>query len=192
MGNVLEFALGLQTSDFLKELGISSHELLSFAGIAEIAHSSFERMSSAIERGAHLEDLSARTGESVANLYQLEEAFKRAGLAADSVPDTILRVRKALSGVNELGGETNSIFAALGLDRASLAKDDPIDAIQKISGALSRLNVNDAAGAASGLFGRNGAGDILQLANNAQAVATALGHSKIEADLFAANSKILA
>ena len=96
-------------------------------------------MSSAIERGAHLEDLSARTGESVANLYQLEEAFKRAGLAADSVPGTILRVRKALSGVNELGGETNSIFAALGLDRASLAKDDPLDAIQKISGALSRL-----------------------------------------------------
>ena len=189
MAGVLEFALGLESSNFMRELGVSSRELLSFAGIAEGAHYAIEKMGSAIERGAHLNDLSARTGETVGNLYQLEEAFKRAGLGAEAVGPSILRIRKALSGVNEMGGNTNSIFASLGLDREKLQSESPLDAIQQITGALHKLNINDATGAANGLFGRNGAGDMIQLANNAEDVAVAIAHSKSEAALFAKNAK---
>ena len=189
MAGVLEFALGLESSNFMRELGVSSRELLSFAGIAEGAHYAIEKMGSAIERGAHLNDLSARTGETVGNLYQLEEAFKRAGLGAEAVGPSILRIRKALSGVNEMGGNTNSIFASLGLDREKLQSESPLDAIQQITGALHKLNINDATGAANGLFGRNGAGDMIQLANNAEDMAAAFEASKNEAAVFAKTAK---
>ena len=166
MANVLEFALGLESSNFLREIGVSSRELLSFAAMAEGVNYAIEKMGSAIERGASLSDLSARTGETVGNLYQLEEAFIRAGLGAESVGPMILKIQKALSGVNEMGGNTDSIFASLGLDRNKLASESPIDVIQQITAAIANLNPNDAAGAAGGLLG-----------------------SKAEAALFARNAK---
>ncbi|MEI9863610.1 MAG: hypothetical protein WDN00_03450 [Limisphaerales bacterium] len=189
MGNVLEFALGLKSAEFLSELGLSARELLSFAAIAEGAHFAIEKLGSAIERGGNLDDLSARTGESVYNLYQLEEAFKAVGLSAGQVDPTIQRVRKALSGVNEMGGNTDSVFAALGLDRASLSQEDPISVIQNIAAALAKLNPNNAAGAANAIFGRNGAGDMLQIANSAEDFAEGLRRSATEAALFSTNAK---
>ena len=189
MANVLEFALGLESSNFLREIGVSSRELLSFAAMAEGVNYAIEKMGSAIERGASLSDLSARTGETVGNLYQLEEAFIRAGLGAESVGPMILKIQKALSGVNEMGGNTDSIFASLGLDRNKLASESPIDVIQQITAAIANLNPNDAAGAAGGLLGRGSAGDVIQLAANAEDVATAFAHSKAEAALFARNAK---
>ncbi len=189
MAGVLQFTLGLQASQFLTQIGVSSSAMVAFAGAGEIVKSSFESMFSAMERGAHLGELSARTGETVSHLYQLQEILKQTGLSADSAAPMILRVRKALSGVNEMGGKTNSIFAALGLDRAKLASESPLDAIQQITAALHKMNPNDAVGAANGLFGRFSAGDFMQMAGSAEQVAGALAHSKTEAALFASNAK---
>lgn len=182
---VLQFSLGLQASKFIDVLSSSKLAVGSFTtamtGVGIMAAGMFN----AIERGSALNDLAARTGESVENLYLLEEGFKRAGLGAEAVDPMIQKVRKALSGVNEMGGNTDSIFAALGLDRASLAQKNPVEVIQKIAEAMHKLNPNDMAGAAAGLFGRGGAGDMIQLANSAEDMAVAFAHGRVEAKMFA-------
>jgi hypothetical protein len=52
--NILSFALGLQTSEFLSGLGLASGELLSFAGIGELVAKSMEHLNDAIGEGASL------------------------------------------------------------------------------------------------------------------------------------------
>ena len=79
MAGVLQFTLGLEASNFLSQIGVSSSSLLSFAGIAEGVKASFESMFAAMERGASLDALSARTGETVSNIYQLQEALNNEG-----------------------------------------------------------------------------------------------------------------
>jgi len=95
MANVLEFALGLQTSEFLSKLGFAGEGLLSFAGTVELLRKAFERTWGAIERGAELRGLAAATGESVAQLYKLEHALEAIGSSNENPLMLMLMMQKA-------------------------------------------------------------------------------------------------
>jgi hypothetical protein len=184
MAGVLSFTLGLETSNFLRGIGMASSQILSLAGFAQGLQAAMNATWAAVERGGVLNDLSARTGESVKNLYQLQEAFKVVGVSADNVPTMILKMQKALSGVSDGGEKTSKAFGALGLNMDDLKGLDAPAQFAAIGQALAGLNKESAAGIASILFGREGAGNMLQLARDAQGFNEALADSLQEAVAF--------
>lgn len=169
MANTLEFALGLQTGNFIKNVVGAEAVLGALKAMAEGVESVFVKMDQAIERAAGLEVLHKRTGESVGTLYKLQEAFKAVELSSDTVPIMILRVQRALSGVNEMGLSTSTTFARLGLNMVTLKTQDAATQLTAIGAALSRLPKEQATGLASQLFGRFGMGDVLQIARSGAA-----------------------
>lgn len=165
MGNVLEFALGIQTSEFLKKLGFASGELLSFASVGEMVRIGIERLNDAINEGASLKAMSSATGESVSKIYQLQHGLEAIGATAD-VPMLMMRMQNALSGMNEEGQRTDVLFARMGLDLNQLRAEGPVDALRQITQAMSGLNGNQMAGVGEQIFGRGGAETALQMARN--------------------------
>jgi hypothetical protein len=170
MNGVLSFTLGLETSNFLRGLGLASGGILSFAGAFKALQFGLGSFWNAIQDGGRLDDLSKRTGTSVRDLYQLEEAFKMVGLSADQVPSMILRMRQALGGVDEAGNRTDKAFAALGISMEDLAKVDAPKQFEMLSEALNNSGSN-ADSLAKMLFGREGAGNMMQLARSSDDVA---------------------
>jgi hypothetical protein len=183
---VLQFSLGLATGGFLNPLNSATGKLVGFIGTAISLGAVVEGVMGAIEKGAALEGLSARTNQSAQSLYGLEAGFKAVGLSADAVPGLIMRMQKSLSGVNETGERTENIFAQLGLNLAQLRNMSSAAQITTIAGALSKLNTNAATGAASALFGRFGAGDILQIARSMQEYQRVMNATKGDASVFGA------
>jgi hypothetical protein len=166
MAGVLQFTLGLEASQFLNTVGLGKGKILSLAGAAEGLHKVFEGLSRTIERGAGLEHLSKRTGETVANLFMLEKGFAAAGVGAEQVGPMLFMMQKSLGGINEMGESTADIFSRLGLSLADLRTKGGAAQVQSILGALSKLNQEGAAKAASGIFGRQGAATAVQLSRS--------------------------
>ena len=183
---VLQFALGIETSGFISKLGVGEGKVLSFAAAMEGVKFGAEHMWEAIEKGAALESLAARTDQSAQSLYRLEMGFKGVGLGADAVPGLIMRMQKSLSGVNEMGDSTAQVFQQLGLDMDSLSNSSAETQINAIAGALSQMGTNNAAGVASKLFGRFGAGDILTIARSMQEYQRVMSETRGDASVFGA------
>lgn len=185
----IEYAIGLDTASLLGKLGGANQalELLgkAFTALGTIGHQVFGQ----IERGAALQDLSNRTGETVGNLFQLEYAFKQSGVAAGSVPPTLLKFQKALSGVSELGESTAEAFSALGLSTKEFSQLDSPAALLKVFAGLNGLDRNSATDVASRIFGRGSAGDILQLARDSKDVAENFKVSAEQAALMQRNAR---
>ncbi len=177
MATVLEFSLGIEISEFLRNIGVASSATLSLASIAETVGMGFEHLNDAINEGAALRGLSSATGESVARLYQFRQGLEAIGGQTESLPMFFMEVQKALSGVNELGQRTDILFTQLGLSLANLRAMDTIDALTTMAGALSKLNPNQAAGVAEQLFGRFQAQSILQMMRNMPLFSSASGES---------------
>ena len=150
---VLQFTLGLSTEKFLSNIGVGSRAVLTFAAMGEAANFSMGKMMEAVNRGAALGALAARTNQSAQSLYGLEMGFKGVGLSADAVPGLILRIQKSLSGVNEMGARTDLIFSQLGLNMKLLRDSSAATQITTIASALSKLGTSGAAVAASQLSG---------------------------------------
>lgn len=185
MAGVLSFALGLESSAFATGLDRAGTRLLAFLSVGKGLEIAFKGIWGAIEHGAALNDLSARTGESVKNLYQLQEAFKVVGIGADAVPSMILRLQKALSGMTDEGESTERLFKAMGLDMDKLKSLDAPSQFIALGNALRTLNRESMAGAAAKLFGREGAGNMLQLTRDMQGFRDAITDSAAEAAVFA-------
>lgn len=186
---VLQFTLGLEASNFLRELGISSRAVAGVAAIAEGVRMAANKMWGAIDQGAALEGLAARTDQSVQSLYRMEEGFKAVGLGADAVPGVIMRMQRSLSGVNEMGQKTNHIFAALGLNMAQLRDSSAETQINAIARALAKLGTSNATGVASQLFGRGASGDMLQIARAKQEYDRVMTATKGDSLVFGAMAK---
>jgi hypothetical protein len=184
MAGVLSFTLGLEGSNFLRTLGMASGQVLSFAavmeGVSRIAGATWAQ----IERGGALSDLSARTGESVRGLYQLEEALKVAGLGAGSLAPMLGQLQQAMSGIDMRGERTEKVFWALGLDLEQLRKAGAVEQFEALAGALGQLDKTSAAGVAAKLFGREGGGAFLQVARDMAGFREALAASAQTAALF--------
>ena len=174
MGDSLDFSLGLATSNFLGPLGKASGAIASFLGVTLSAGAIVKGVFDAIGRGGALSDLSARLDESAGNLYLLERGFGRVGIGGDAVGRIALRMQQAFSGLAQGGERVGNAFGELGLDMEALKKLDTPQQLTSIFNALKPLERNKAAGIASAIFGREGAGQILQAARSAEDFADAI------------------
>jgi hypothetical protein len=186
MAGVLEFALGLKSSEFLSELGVSSRAIVAVGAAMEGLKFTAEKVWAAVEQGAALKELADRTNQSTESLYRMEEGFKGVGLGAEAVPGMILKMQRALSGVNEMGEKTGFVFTQLGLNMTKLRGESAEQSLNEIGAALAKMGTNNAAGAASAIFGRFGAGDILQLARGMQEYQRVMNATKGDATVFGA------
>ena len=194
MAGVLQFTLGLEVSEFLRKIGFTAEGILGLAGAGEAFRKVFERTFQAIEQAGGLQHLSKRTGESVANLFRLQEAFKACGGEAESVDGLIFQMQKSLGGVNEIGERTEDVFRKLGLDIGKLKDAGAADALQQIISALAGVNQESAAKSASMIFGRMGAGTAVQLSRSSQEFSQVMREAAPQAAVFeriaAASAKV--
>lgn len=174
MAGVLSFTLGLETSKFLSGLGMASGQILSLAGAMQALNRVGGGVWDAIERGGALNDLSARTGQSVGSLFQLQEAFKVAGVSGDAVAPMLLRVQKALGGIGDQGEKTDELFARMGLSMGGLKGMNGPQQIEAIAKALEKMPRDQAANVASQIFGREGFGNIMQIAGDMKGFSASL------------------
>ena len=186
MAGVLSFTLGLEISKFLDRMRASSEATLGLtkagqglstgllalgplgdaAAIAILGlgvalkgvEAGIERAWRQIERGAALNELSKRTGESVQNLFMLQKGFRAAGLSADSVGRAIFMLNKSLGGINEMGEDTASVFEKVGLSAEALKKAGSAGAIQAVLQKMSGMNQTTATAFAGKIFGRGRSG----------------------------------
>jgi len=188
MAGVLTFALGLETSAFASGLDRAAGRMVAFLSVGKLLSETVEGVWGAIERGGALQDLSARTGETVGNLYQMQEAFKVVGISAESLPGMINRLNKSLSGVDEMGKKTEGAFAALGLSVEDLKGLDAPGQFEAVSGALAGLDKAAGMDVASRLFGREGAANMMQISRDAEGFKQTIADSAREAAVFARNA----
>ena len=166
MAGVLQFTLGLEASQFLHNCGLSSGAIFGLEKAGEGLHQVMERVWGSIESATALEHLSKRTGETAGNLYAMQAAFQACGVGSDSLSTMIFQMQKSLGGVNEAGETTDDTFKRLGLNLKDLKTAGASGAMTQIVGALGKLDQTSAAKAASGIFGRMGAGSAVQLSRS--------------------------
>lgn len=181
-GGKIEYSLGLATAGFLGPLGAVAGRLSAFIGVSAAAGTAIAGVWKQIQRGGELTDLANRTGESVKDLYQLQYAFEQSGIAAEGVAPILQRYRQSLSGIGESGENTADAFAAIGTSIQELKGLDAPAALEKIFKGLAAVDRNTAAGVAGTLFGRGGAGSILQVARDGDSFAEALKESADQAE----------
>lgn len=163
---VLQFTLGLATGNFLAALSGAGSGIKEFLGGLLSLGAIAEGVAAAFEKGAGLEALHRRTGQSVQDLYELQKGFESAGLSGDDVQSTLLHMQRAIGGVNDMGERTPDIFARLGLNIEDLRKQNAPAQLQAIVGALSTLNTTSAANVGGSIFGRQDFANIIQLTNS--------------------------
>lgn len=132
----------------------------------------------AITLAGTLNDLSLRTGETIADLVMLRESFQEAGLGADAVEPFILKLQNALGGVNEEGGKTTDAFAALGVTAEQLGKLNTKGQLEALKKGLA--GIGDQATKVQvlrNLFGKSG-GQMLSLLGDDGALAKGSKHAK--------------
>ena len=162
MAGVLQFTLGLETSKFLSQIGLSSGSILSLAGVAKGLGAVFDQVGEKIRQGAALDALSKRTGASVAGIFQLQKAFAAVGLSSDAVAPSLAALNRALGGINDAGEDTKSVFAAVGLSVKALEAKGPAAAFRDILEAMSKMDQTTAAAFSSKVFGRGISSDMVQ------------------------------
>jgi hypothetical protein len=188
MGNELKFSLGLLTGSFLTNLTTADAKVRHFIGgmlsLGAVTHGVMKAM----ETGAELHHLHMRTGESVGDLVKLQAGFKAAGLAADDVGPALWIMEKSLGGINEFGQGTATTFQRLGLSITKLKAMGGAQAMAAILNSLKGLNQSDAVKAASVIFGRMQAGNMLQLARSSGEFAEGMEKAAAKAAIFQENS----
>ena len=184
MAGVLTFTLGLEASKFLDTLNISRGAVLGITGACEGLGKVMERVWGQVEKGGALNDLSKRTGESVENLFKLQKGFTAVGLSAENVGQSIFMMNKSLGGVNEMGEDTSSIFAKAGLSVEELKKKGGAGAMQDILGKMAGMNQTSATAFGGKIFGRGGAGDMVQASRQMKDFNDAMAGARAQAQVF--------
>ena len=184
MAGVLEFTLGLQVSKFLEGMNIGSAAVISLAKAGEALKATFEAVWGQIEKGAALNDLSKRTGESVGTLFQLQKGFVAAGLGADAVGGAIFMLNKSLGGVNEMGEKTDDIFKQAGLSVADLKKAGGSGAMTAVLEKMSKMSQTGATKLAASVFGRGEAANMVQLSRSMDEFRDGMKRAEVQAKVF--------
>jgi hypothetical protein len=144
----------------------------------------------AMDLGGALADLSARTGASASGLMVMQQAFTNAGLSADQVGPAMNRMQKALTGANEDGDKTTSMFERLGLNMAELQGMKPDQQFQEVASAIAEItDPAERATAAMALFGKSG-GEMLALFNDPAAFGSAAAQVGTQAQLMDRNAAL--
>jgi hypothetical protein len=123
------------------------------------------------EGGLALQKLSGVTGQSVHDLVILQKAFRDVGGDAEGVQSALFMLQKSLGGVNAEGQPTKKIFEQLGLSIDALKGQSGIDQIEAVSLAINQLADQESkAAAASAIYSRFSAKEMLALAANPHAI----------------------
>jgi hypothetical protein len=85
----------------------------------------------------NLNDLSDATGSTVEKLSGLEDFGARTGTSLDTISAALLKLNKNLLEARDPASEAAGLFKALGLNAAELSKQDPSDALLRVSTALN-------------------------------------------------------
>lgn len=132
-------------------------ELLKLAGAAITLDGIFEGFKGALEFGSQLSIMSEQVGESVSNLVVLGRAFEKVGMSGDQVGVMANRLQQAMSGVNELGVNTKSAFAALGTTIDQMQGKTFTEQLEQLGEGFRRIHdPAQRAAIALDLFGRSG------------------------------------
>jgi hypothetical protein len=143
---------------------------------------------SAIQVGARLDDLAARTGLAAGQARILEKAFVLAGMSADQVGPVINKMQKAIVDAGSGSGAAAESFQRLGLSAAQLSGLTADEQIRAIGAAISALeNPTDRAAAAMDLFGRAG-GQLLPLFADAGTLNEAANFIGDQAEILTRNA----
>ena len=190
MAGVLEFTLGLQVNKFIEGLHIGSAAVIGLEKAGEALKATFEAAWGQIEKGAALNELSRRTGETVANLFKLQKGFKAAGLGADDVGPAIFMLNKSLGGVNEMGEQTSDIFRRAGLSVTDLKKAGSAGAMEAVLGKMSKMDQTSATKFGASVFGRGEAANMVQLSRSTEEFREAMKRAQAQADVFQRVSEV--
>ena len=114
---------------------------------------------SAFQMGDELKTLRDRTGASIPFIYDLQKAFKNAGMSGDAVAPVLQSMGRALTGVNADGEPANKMFGMLKLKVEDLKKLSPEQQFKAITEAIGKLSSPAERAAASvAIFGRAAGG----------------------------------
>lgn len=202
----MQFSLGLAAGSFISQISAATRGVsgligagLRFPVVGAAVGSLIGSVSSlgsivqhtfgAIEKGAELNALHKRTGESVSDLFRMEKGFKAARVGAENMGTMLFNLQKSLGGFNEMGEPTKDIFAGIGLSVEELKKQKAPEQLEAIFKALAKLNNSEAATAAGKIFGRGGGQEALQLARSGSAFGDAMRGAAEQAALFARNAE---
>lgn len=184
MSALLQFTLGLATGPFISGLDEAGTKLKGFlAGMIGL-EAVVEGVKNAMEKGAGLKQLSDQTGESIGNLYKVQQGLKAVGLDGSIAGTMLFQMNKALGGINEAGEPTAAVFGQLGLSIQDLKRLDAPTQLRAIGTAINRLDQSSATAAAGKIFGKFGARDFLQLSRNADEFTDALRRGGTQAAIF--------
>lgn len=129
---------------------------ISFAGFKS-AEGFLGAIKEVAETGKTLKMLSGTTGQSIRDLVILRKTFDEVGIGAESVPQALTMMQKALGGVNEQGEPTKKVFEQLGLSIDKLKGQSAIDALSEIGESIASLaDESSKAAATAAVFGRSG------------------------------------
>jgi len=127
------------------------------------ARAAVDSFRSAIDLGGKLNDLSARTGETAANLAVLQRAFQNAGMGAEAVGPMLNRLQKFMIAAGEGGKEQAEVMNKLGLSLSDLSSKAPLDQMRILAERIAAItDPAQRSALAMAVFGRSG-GELLPL-----------------------------
>lgn len=186
----LTYSLGLNASAFTGAMKRAIGMVLSYKAVM----ATLRGFSKAFDLGEELTHLSAETGETAGNLLIMKQAFEDVGLASGEMQNALRYMRRSLTGISDMGQRTDEVFAALGVNIASLRGQDAVSQFQAIGRALGGLATQeDRVNAAMTIFGRSGSG-MLRIFANPQAfdqAAAALGSMPEIMDKYSAKMEAI-
>jgi hypothetical protein len=185
MAGVLQFTIGLEASQFLHACGLSSGAIIGLERAGAGLKSVMEKVWSSIDQAKELNHLAARTGETAGNLFKMQEGFKACGVDAGSLGQTLFFMQKSLGGINDVGESTSDIFGKMGLSIRDLKGMGQLEAFSTIITKLGTYSQDTAAKFASGIFGRMGAGNAVQLSRSAKEFQETMAAAGPQAAIFA-------
>jgi hypothetical protein len=186
---ILQFTLGLTTGGFLSKIGGANAAVKGFTAAATGLGAVTAGVMHAIDQGAELDRLHRRLNTNAGDLFKLQRGFEAAGLSADDVSPLVFKLQKALGGMNEMGQSTRVMFNSLGLSLTALRQMKTPEQLLAITSALARMDTESAAAVAGGIFGREGAASMVQLANSSYIFAGALAKAAREAAVWQRNAQ---
>jgi hypothetical protein len=126
----------------------------------------FDQFGKALAMGGELDDLNTRTGETVANLAVLQNAFEFTGVGADKVGGTINKLQKFMDDAAQGSEKNNEVLGRLGLTMADMAGKTPTQQMELLADRLQAVGDDGEASAlAMSIFGKAG-GQLLPILKN--------------------------
>ena len=151
---IIDTILSLDTASFQTGMGRAVQGVQSFVGIIQGLSG---KMQGAFDLGGSLSDTSSILGESAGNVMILQRAFENAGLGAEAMEGSLLKMRKELASTDNFGKASNKTFEKLGLNVEKIKDMKGEQQIQSIAAAIMGLpNASDKAAASMEIFGKGG------------------------------------